>query len=271
MKFYGLLGKSLLHSLSPVIHKEIYKRAGIEAAYKSFPFPASKMTHAIEGIKTLSIDGVNVTIPYKESVIPFLDTIDSRSEELQAVNTIHNQNGKLIGYNTDYDGFNLIFKRRNWPIEGKSIVILGSGGAAKMAAHYFLDNKAKNITIVSRSPQIVKSTQGIYYTNYEELNKLSGNYLVNTTPVGMYPKVFESPVSSFTIQHFDTIIDLIYNPYETQFLSIGKSLNKMTANGMDMLVGQAVHTVEIWESTTIDRSITDSLIEQFNKCQDGGK
>jgi shikimate dehydrogenase len=271
MNFYGLFGEKLSHSLSPSIHKHIYEQANIDAAYKIFPFSPSKLQEAVESIRTLSIKGVNVTIPYKESVIPFLDEMDDHARELQTVNTIHQENGKLVGYNTDYDGFAMIFSRRNWSVEGKNVVVLGSGGAAKMVIQYLKDHGAAMIHVISRSPNRFSNTKKVKYTNYDNLAELSGDYLINTTPIGMFPHVNDSPVSIDIIQSYTYLIDLIYNPYETRFLSLGKQLNKQTANGMDMLIGQAVRAVEIWEEKRIDPIITESLIRQFTKRQDDFK
>lgn len=264
MKFYGLFGEHLSHSLSPDIHKEIYRQITLEAGYKLFPFPPSQLSSAVEGIRTLTINGVNVTIPYKEAVIPYLDDIHKHAKKLQAVNTIQLSNRKLIGYNTDYDGFKLIFTRRNWTVEGKTAVVLGTGGAAKMVIQYLKDNNAHQIFVISRSPEAHENTKNVTYTSYEVLSTIKGDYLINTTPVGMYPNSEQSPVPMDIIQHFDRLIDLIYNPFETQFLSIGRKLDKSVVNGMDMLIGQAVRSVEIWENRSIPHTITDKLIMQFN-------
>jgi shikimate dehydrogenase len=268
MNFYGLFGERLSHSLSPEIHKEIYERVNIQAAYKTFSFPPSQLQEAVCALRTLSIKGVNVTIPYKEAVLPFLDEIDSHAQKLEAVNTILQKNGKLIGYNTDYDGFGLIFSRRNWSVEGKTATVLGSGGAAKMAIHYLEAHGASHIHVISRSPDRFENTERKTYTNYKELMELSGNFLINTTPVGMFPHVENTPASEEVIQAYDCLIDLIYNPYETLFLTLGKAWKKETANGMDMLIGQAIRSVEIWEEKKIDLSVTQDLIEQFTQRQD---
>lgn len=137
-----------------------------------------------------------------------------------------------------------------------------------MAQHYVLDHGAKQVFVVSRSPKRFENTEKITYTSYGSVDQLTSDYLINTTPIGMYPNTEASPVSKEVIQQTETLIDLIYNPYETRFLSIGEDLRKQTANGLDMLVGQAVKAVEIWEERSIDTEITDQLIEHFSKRQD---
>ena len=268
MKFYGLFGEKLTHSLSPDLHKLIYQKIGLDAAYKLFPFPPTQVKQAMDGIRTLSINGVNVTIPYKEVLLPYLDEIDSFAEKLGAVNTIENVNGKLIGHNTDYSGFGLILSRRNWDVRGKTAVVLGSGGASKTVEAYLIDHGIKQLYIVSRTPERFEDTGNKKYTNYEEAQSLTGDYLINTTPVGMYPNVNDTPFSETAIQQFNYLIDLIYNPYETTFLRLGRENNKRTANGLDMLVGQAIRAVEIWEKCSIDEQIKEQVISEW-KAQQG--
>ncbi|UJF16033.1 shikimate dehydrogenase [Jeotgalibaca sp. MA1X17-3] len=268
MNFYGLLGETLGHSFSPRLHKLIYQKTKVDAAYKLFPFPPKELQQAMDGIRTLSIEGVNVTIPYKEAVLPYLDEVDSFAKKLGAVNTIKNINGKLIGYNTDYNGFGLILNRRNWDVNGKVAVILGSGGAAKTVEAYLVDHGIRQIYIVTRSPERFEHTENKTYVNYEEVQSLCGDYLINTTPIGMYPDCKSTPVNEKTIQNFDYIIDLIYNPTETALLKLGSKNSKQTANGLDMLVGQAVRAVEIWQESSIDEEIIEQLIFEWGEQQE---
>ncbi|MFC6464691.1 shikimate dehydrogenase [Marinilactibacillus sp. GCM10026970] len=263
MHFYGLFGESLSHTLSPALHKRIYQLLRIDAAYKAFAFKPALLEQAVSGVKALTINGVNVTIPYKEKVMPYLDEIDSFAEKLNAVNTIEHKNGKLIGHNTDYAGFSLIFQRRNWTIKDKTAVILGTGGAAKIVEAYLLDQGIEQLIIASRSPEKYEDTTKKTYTTYDSLSSYSGDYLINTTPVGMYPEMNDSPVDASIVEQFGTIIDLIYNPEVTNLLKMGNQLHKETANGLEMLVGQAVRAVEIWENCMIEDSLIDELIEYF--------
>lgn len=265
MKFYGLFGESLVHSHSPSLHKMIYQKIELDAAYKLFEFPKTQLKEAVDAVRVLSIKGVNVTIPYKEFVIPFLDEISPLAKKLGAVNTIENVQGKLIGHNTDYDGFGLILTRRQWDVKGKIAVILGSGGASKTVESYLMDHGIQMIYIVSRSPERFENTKKKKYTNYEDAQSLKGDILINTSPVGMYPHINESPLSETSIQQFDQLIDLIYNPSETTFLRLGRENNKQIANGLDMLVGQAIRSVEIWENCSIDEKITEELISEWKK------
>ncbi|TVP90198.1 shikimate dehydrogenase [Alkalibacterium sp.] len=268
MKFYGLIGEKLTHSLSPNLHKTIYQRTGINAAYKNFPSPEDKIPQVIESLRLLSISGTNVTIPYKETVMPFLDDIDPTAQKLGVVNTILNQDGYLKGFNTDYDGFGLLFERRGWSLKDKSVTVLGTGGSSKMVVQYLKDHGTSSITLVSRTAKGQSADKLVTYATYDQLPTLKGDYLINTTPVGMYPHIDDSPITDETAQHFNAFIDLIYNPLETVFLKQGRSLGKPAVNGLEMLIGQAIKSIEIWEDRSLSPDLMDELIQDFDQWKE---
>lgn len=267
LKFYGLFGETLAHSISPQIHKKIYEIAGIDAAYKNFELASDELELALTGLKTLTIKGVNVTIPYKQDVIPLLDSLSPLAERLHSVNTIKNDDGVMSGYNTDYHGIGITFSQRNWQVKDKKVVILGSGGASHAAAHYFNDEGASSVTIVSRSPE--KQAGNWQAINYEELETFDGDILVNCTPVGMYPNVDASPVDKKIIEKFDYVFDMTYNPVETLLLKWAKELGKEYTNGLDMLVGQAIRSVEIWEDKELSDDQLIDILDYFRKNWSG--
>lgn len=267
MNFYGLFGQALAHSISPQIHQKIYDVTGIEAAYKKFETPKTKFTDALEAMKVLDIKGANVTIPYKEDVIPLLNTLSPVAKKLQSVNTIKNHLGKLEGYNTDYDGIVLTFKKKHWSVENKTAYVLGSGGASHAMAHFLNDYGAAKVTIVSRTPEKLKGPWE--YTDYKELTNRSGDFIVNSTPVGMYPNVKDTPVDERVLVNFNYVFDMTYNPVETQFLQIANRLGKDTVNGLNMLVGQAIHSVQIWENQTFTEEEIDEILDFFHKNWNG--
>lgn len=243
---YALLGEKLSHSLSPEIHEEIFKYLGIEASY------ALVETSPLGIKKEISkYDGLNVTIPYKTEVIKYLEGLSKEAEAIGAVNTI-NQNK---GYNTDYYGFGKMLEINNIPVKNQAVYILGTGGASKAVDQYLKDHEAKEIIFVSRSKK------GKAMINYDALENVSGDLIINTTPVGMYPKMNESPVSREVIKGFKYAVDLIYNPFETKFLKLAKAESLITTNGLYMLVGQAVKAEEIWQN----RVIGDDLINKIYK------
>ncbi|MDO5457639.1 MAG: shikimate dehydrogenase [Atopococcus tabaci] len=261
MNFYGLFGYPLGHSMSPMIHKIIYEKMGIDAAYKLFEVEEEYLAQALDSLKILDIRGANVTIPYKKKVIPLLDQISPKAEKLQAVNTIKNKDGILEGYNTDYDGVVRTFERQGWTVQNQSVYILGTGGASQAAAHA-LQDQGGWVTLVSRSPD----KKNIFpVIDYQTLEEVEGNILVNTTPIGMPPKIDQSPVSDQIVSQFDIIFDATYDKVDNKLLKTARSLGKECVNGLEMLVGQAIAAVEIWEDISIDDSVMDDILSHVQK------
>lgn len=264
MEFYGLLGEKLSHSLSPEIHSEILKSLNKKGAYKLFEIESDSLENFTEALKLLKVKGCNVTIPYKKSVMKYIDVISEEANKIGAVNTIFFKDGKLYGYNTDYFGFGYMLKISGIDVKDKVAVILGNGGASRAVLHYLLDNEVRQIYIVSRNPnKEVTEFENTKVISYEELNSLSGDILINSTPVGMYPNTENSPVSKEILKKFNSLVDLIYNPMETKFLSYGKELNKQIVGGLYMLVGQAVKAQEIWQDTVISDSVIEKIYRKI--------
>ena len=150
MEFYGLIGKKLPHSLSPKIHNTLFKALEIEGAYKLFEVEKENLGKTIDSLKLLKIKGVNVTIPYKQDVMEYVDFISEEAKKIGAVNTIYLNNGKLYGYNTDYFGFGTIIKNHDVKVKDNIAMVLGNGGAAKSIITFLLDEGIKKIYLVSR-------------------------------------------------------------------------------------------------------------------------
>jgi len=250
MRFFGLIGKTLEHSFSPIFFKEKFEREGLDDCfYNLYPLRAiDELNQLISDFTELS--GLNVTIPYKQDVIPFLDEIDINTKEIGAVNTIKfewiNQKLKLIGYNTDYLGFIDSLKPYLKDYH-KSALILGTGGSS-LAIEYALKKLNINYVKVSRNP--VKEIM-----TYDSLtNEIINEYklIINTTPVGMFPNVNEFPKIPYdAIGEHHLIYDLIYNPNETEFLRKGKQKNAIVKNGFEMLVKQAEYSWKIWNDISL--------------------
>lgn len=265
MEFYGVVGEKLSHSLSPNIHNRVFNLLNIEGAYKIVEIPKDRISNLGQSMITLGIKGVNVTIPYKQVVMEQLDFISKEAENIGAINTIYNKDGKLHGYNTDYYGFGMMLDNKNIKVKDKIAVVLGNGGAAKAINAYLLDNKVKDLYLVTRNKNSIDEIDNrIKIIDYEELKEIKGDILVNTTPVGMYPNVGVSPVSEEVINNFQALVDIIYNPMMTEFLSIGKKLNKVICGGLYMLVGQAIKAEEIWQGYNIDKEVVDKIYEEIN-------
>lgn len=243
MKF-GLVGEKLSHSLSPQIHGEIMRQRGIDGTYEILEFPKETFTRDFQALKSSDYRGVNITIPYKESVIPLLDEISPQAKYIGAVNTVLFENGLAKGFNTDYDGFLSLLSDNKIAVKGKGAVILGSGGVAKAVVKVLLDLGVYDLTIVSRGKQNFHGHYTISYEFFREAN-LKSDLLVNCTPVGMYPNVNASPISREHIRT-DVVIDTIYNPPKTLLLKYAEELGIRGINGGHMLKEQAVKAQDIW-------------------------
>ena len=266
MEIYGLLGEKLSHSLSPKIHSELLKSMKKEGIYNLFEIDKNNLSDLAKKIKMLGVKGCNVTIPYKRDIIEYIDEISEEAENIGAINTIYFKDNKLYGYNTDYFGFGYMLKKANIDVEKKIAVILGNGGAARAVLHYLLDNNAKEVYIVSRSGKKENiNFKNVNTITYEELESINGDILINSTPVGMYPNIKESPVKKDIINNFSHIVDLIYNPMETKLLNNARELNKNNIGGLYMLIGQAVKAQEIWNNTHIDERIIEDIYKKVSK------
>ena len=238
-KKYGLIGFPLSHTFSPGYFKNKFEEQNIQnCSYQSYELAA------IDDIETLFQDpfikGLNVTIPYKEKVIPFLDDLSEEAKRIGAVNTIRIEEGKRVGYNTDVNGFETSLLELLDGVKVKKALILGSGGAAK-AVSFVLHNLGVEFSVVSRSKE--------KYLSYQDLKDNMHNYLlvVNTTPLGMSPKVDtcpEIPYDEIGKNHF--FYDLIYNPEKTLFLAQAEANGAKIQNGHRMLIIQAEKSWEIW-------------------------
>ncbi|MBR1513222.1 MAG: shikimate dehydrogenase [Bacteroidales bacterium] len=241
MKRYGLIGHPLKHSQSKTLFEAKFAYEGLDCRYQNFDLKNIEELHDVME-KYPDLCGFNVTIPYKESIIPLLDDIDAVAREVGAVNVVTIREGKLKGYNTDVDGFEQLLNRA---INGKTIehaLVLGTGGASK-AVQYVLRKHDIAFATVSRSEE-----RGNY--TYENLNDdiLQHNTLIiNTTPLGMAPHYDEFPDIHYqALSKHHVLIDLIYNPKETAFMELGKSWNAKVYGGMQMFEEQAKRTWEIF-------------------------
>ena len=239
---YGLLGKDIDYSFSRNYFKNKFQAERItNATYENFDFQS--LGDDFERFLTESeLAGMNVTIPYKEEVIPFLDELDQAAQEIGAVNTIRFMEGAMKGFNTDAFGFEMAISPLLKP-EMKSALILGTGGASKAVA-YVLNKRGIQVTFVSRNPD---SPNQISYDELLDQGFGPIKIIVNASPIGTFPKVFEKPKLPYDLIQDDFVLfDLIYNPEVTAFLQEGKSRGAQIKNGYEMLVHQAEKAWEIW-------------------------
>ena len=240
---YGLLGERLGHSFSPQIHRDL---AGYD--YQLLPTPPE----AVEDLfARRAFQGLNVTIPYKRTVMPLCDEIDPRAAAIGAVNTVVNRNGRLTGYNTDIDGFLYMARRAGVDMAGKKVVILGSGGTSRTARAAAGELGAREIVTVSRRGE----------DNYQNLSRhADAQVLVNTTPVGMYPNWGQSPVSLESFPALEGVLDVVYNPLRTALLLQAEERGLPCSCGLPMLVAQAKRAAELFTGQNIDDSRTEAVL-----------
>jgi shikimate dehydrogenase len=265
--FYGLIGEKLGHSFSPVIHKLILQKLSINGEYNLFEIAPDNLDKSIEALKILGCRGVNVTIPYKIDVMNYMNDISEEAKNIGAVNTIEFKEDSLKGYNTDYHGFGLTLKKNCIDVLNKNVVILGTGGASKAVVRYILDKGAKNITYVSRHAESFEKN-GFEVISYEKLDEIKNeDIIVNCTPCGMYPNLDNCPVNEKILAKFNTAVDLIYNPEYTLFLKMGEKIGLKIANGLYMLVAQAVASEEIWQQRKISLKIVDEIYNELVRVE----
>lgn len=242
MKVFGLIGKDIDYSFSRAYFSEKFKLQNLDCVYQNFDLKTIEEFPHI--FKTKNMAGLNVTIPYKEAVIPYLDTLDAEAQAIGAVNTIHIKNNKLIGCNTDHYGFktSLIPHLKS---EHKKALILGTGGASK-AVVYALESLEIEVKFVSRS---LHNKHTINYNDLSVDDIQEHLLIINCTPLGTHPNIEECPPIPYSgIGRHHLLFDLIYNPAETKFLSHGKKATAKTLNGLEMLRLQAEKSWGIWHS-----------------------
>lgn len=246
---YCVIGEKLTHSMSPQIHKRYFDYYKQDSTYVITQIPMEDMLGDCSGLLK-EYDGFNVTVPYKEKVLKYLNGTSDEAKEIGAVNTVVNQGGDMYGFNTDPFGFESLLIHNDVAIKDKVFVVLGSGGASKSVCYILKKRGAKKVIVVTR-----KDTLEEGYMTYSELESFKGDVLVNTTPVGMYPNVDNCPVSENVIANFDTVVDIVYNPVYTELLKAAVRLGKKAVGGLYMLVAQAMKSQEIWQKKITDKEL----------------
>ncbi|WP_455714087.1 shikimate dehydrogenase family protein [Anaerosporobacter sp.] len=247
---YGLIGEKLGHSFSKEIHEKL-----ADYQYDITPLTREEFP---EFMKARDFKAINVTIPYKCDVIPYLDEMDSNAKSIGAVNTIVNKDGKLIGHNTDFSGFLYMIEHHNVTIEGKKILVIGNGGASKAVIAVLNHLRAAEIIIVD-----IITGPGVI-TKEEALEKhLDVEVIINTSPVGMYPNIDNSPINLEPFSRCKAVLDVIYNPLQTKLTKQASDLGMQAINGLEMLVGQAKYAVEFFLDKHIDDEVIDPIYNQI--------
>lgn len=261
-KILGVIGHPIEHSLSPLMHNAALTQLGLDYVYLPFPVAPENLTTAIAGFASIGVVGFSITIPHKQAILPFLSEISPIAQAIGAVNTVVNKGNKWLGTNTDVEGFIAPLQttyHQDW--SQKKAVILGNGGAARAVVAGCIQLGLAEIHVVGRNLQKLQVFEQSWQNSpfadkfqvheWTELPNLlhQANLLVNTTPIGMYPHVEQSPLSSQEMSYLpgDAIAyDLIYIPKPTKFLHLAQKQGIVTIDGLEMLVQQGAAALKIW-------------------------
>ncbi len=243
---YGVIGEHLKHSFSPEIHAQIG-----DYQYEIKEIEPQKLE---EFIKSKNFLGINVTIPYKEKVIPMLDYVDPSALKIGAVNTVVNRDGKLYGYNTDYSGLMALINRIGLEIKGKKVLVVGTGGTSKTATCVLNDMGARKIIYVSHKPKAGAFTYEEVYAYHTDCE-----IIFNTSPVGMYPQNDGIPLKLEKFDMLEGVLDVVYNPIRTNLVQRAHALGKKAEGGLYMLGAQAVYASEHFLLGSVDNSLFDKV------------
>ena len=255
---YGLIGEHLRHSFS----KQIQTRIAEIENVKDYDYQLVELDKEEfkEFMEKKDFKGINVTIPYKKDVIPYLDEMDESAKAIGAVNTIINVDGKLKGYNTDFGGFLYMVKAHNVHMEGKKVLIIGNGGACAAVKAVCKHENAKDIVIVSRSANRGAIGYDEMYTSH-----LDADIVVNTSPVGMFPNIANAPIDVSWFHKLECVLDVVYNPILTRLCFEVQEADIKRVIGLEMLIAQAKYTFEIFENMSFDDSIIDEIKKEMLK------
>lgn len=270
-----IIGYPVGHTMSPIMHNATIKELDLNYVYVAFNVNPDNLEKAVQGFRALDIKGINVTIPHKETIIKYLDEIDPISEKMGAINTIKNDDGYLKATNTDAAGARKSLIDAGFMIEGKNIVFIGSGGAARSIA-YILSEDAKKIVLtdiveeraVTVAREITKNMEANVEGKLASAKVLAeeikhADLLINATPIGMHPKEGDSPISKDLLHQELFIFDVIYNPMETQLMKEAAEIGCKTLSGLDMLINQGVIAFKWWTGKIPDSKLMKDKIIDF--------
>ena len=279
----AIIGDPVEHSLSPVMHNAAFKELGLNLVYVAFTVTRNELKDAISGARSLGMQGLNVTMPHKNAVMSYLDETDSTAKAIGAVNTILNEQGKLIGYNTDGNGALRALKENGISAKEKKMLILGAGGAAKAIAFQAAQD-VEEVVILNRTSEKAEKLAELLCKKFgkrvnggalsaEVLKKelKTTDILVNATSVGMHPDVNRSPVPSDLLRRDLCVMDIIYNPLETKLVTDAKAVGAKVVLGLEMLLYQGAVAFEIWTNCpapveVMKEAALNKLAEQGVHC-----
>ena len=261
MRKYGVIGDPINHSLSPLLHGEIYSQIGMPISYNKQLIKNSELSSFVIDNK---LQSYNVTIPHKESILHFLDSLDSVAVEIGAVNCVMNKKG----FNTDWLGFIKAMAFNKVEIKDKNCLIIGAGGVAKAICYALIKSKSKSIDVINRSRRRKKElVRWISSYGIKNNKKEMPDIIINCTPIGMWPNAEILPININKIHTNQIIVDTIYNPIETEWIKLSRKKGAFTIGGLDMFIFQGIASAEIWENKNITNSLKLNQIKKVLKLE----
>lgn len=261
MKRLAVIGEPIEHSLSPTLFKEVFKQLGLDGEYQQIHVLPDELGPFV---KENDLDGFNVTIPHKETIIPYLDELDDHARAIKAVNCVVNTGDRLIGHNTDWIGFGKALENNGLSARGKDCLILGAGGAARAVAYALIQTDACSIIVanrtISKGAALVQWITNLTSINTRSIplnhvNGLTPEIVINCTPMGMWPDIESVPMDTTFIQADQVLIDTIYNPLETAWLKAGRNGGAKTVGGLDMFIHQGLASADLWFGALVSEKI----------------
>jgi len=264
MKKFLVIGNPIEHSLSPTLHNYWIKNNGIDAIYEKQKLDKSELEQIIIQIKKEKIDGVNVTVPFKKTIIPFLDELSIEAKKTQSVNTLYLKNNKVIGHNTDIIGFETSIEKSKYNVLNKEVLILGAGGVVPSIIFALNKMQASKIKVSNRTKEKAESLKenfkNIELIEWGEVPRF--DMIINATSIGL-KKEDNIKLDFSLISGNKFFYDVIYNPSETNFLKIGKKLGNKTLNGKLMFIYQGLAAFNIWHGLKPD--VDENIIKLLDK------
>lgn len=257
-KINAVIGFPLGHTLSPLLHNAFYKKNSIDAEMRAMP--GEDIEKLVKVIRVLPICLTAVTIPHKQTIMQYLDETDKTAKDIGAVNTVINRDGKLYGYNTDVVGIAKTLQAV--ALKNKIVLVIGAGGAAQAVGYYLKEAEAKILCLnrsEDRAKEFVERFGGKVVTA-EQVRAQPVDVIINTTPIGMSPKIEESPLPDGILRAGQTVFDIVYNPLETKLLNGAKVAGCNTLSGITMFVEQALEQERLWLGRVVKNEWYEELI-----------
>lgn len=276
----GLIGNPVEHTMSPAIHNTLAQAMGENLVYVPFSVPQGHLEEAVKGAWALQLSGLNVTVPYKSQVIPFLRELDPLAEKIGAVNTLVRTEDGFKGYNTDMPGLYRAMCRDGVSIEGERVLLLGAGGVARAVAILLLEKNAREIVLLNRTPEKAEQiaaevnalagrqlARALALSDYVTLPERERYLAIQATSVGMFPHVEDAPLEdSDFYRRVHTGYDLIFNPAKTKFMSLVEAGGGRACNGLKMLLYQGVIAYELWTGATVGRKLEETAYQAMKQA-----